>query len=325
MKKSIYINSKGGTGFQFALSHILPELKQEYEEVAVISPYSDIFECNPYCDIVYKPNEIRDFIMDAKSKNAKLVVERMYDTEDFVYKKVSYADAWRKMAGLKTKGNKNGSDTHTVCEPSKKFPMLLQQKNQIIEEIKKNGFESFIICQFWGSQSPLVRVPVDEKGQPDWIKVPYNYDDEPLKRHYPVDLAQEFVNEFRKEHPKTAVILYSLPNEPNLEGTFKFTVPYLTYHELAKDYMCDGVVAIDSSLQHLVAGLTKTLVIWAHSLPTSFGYCYNTNIIQDCRRDDIFYFSDLGPSGAAVRYIKPEELLAKVDYFLYGEKSEEEK
>lgn len=322
MKKSIYINSKGGTGFQFALSHILPELKEEYEEVAVLSPYSDIFECNPYCDIVYKPNEVRDFIMDAKSKDARLIVERLYDTEEFLYKKISYADAWRKMAGLKPHNNKNGSDTHTVCEPSKKFPTLVQQKNQILDEIQKNGFERFIIVQFWGSQSPLVQVPVNNKGQAEWSMVPYNYDNEPLKRHYPVDLAQKFVDDFRLANPKVAVILYSLPNEPSLDGAFKFTVPYLCYHELAKDDKCVGVVAIDSSLQHLTAGLCKSVVIWAHSLPTSFGYDYNKNIIQDCRRDDIFYFSDLGPSGAAVRYVKPEKLLEEVHKYFFYDKEE---
>lgn len=325
-KKSIYINSKGGTGFQFALSHILPELKEEYEEVAVISPYTDIFETNPYCDIAYKPNEIRDFIMDAKSKDAKLIVERMYDTEDFVYKKISYADAWRKMAGLKPKGNKNGSDTHAVNDPLSKYPTIGQQKASILEEIHKNGFGDFVICQFWGSQSPLVQVPIstDKEGKqfPDWSKVPYDYNNEPLKRHYPVDLANEFVKMFREKHPKTAVILFSLPNEPNIEGTFKFTVPYLTYQELAKDENCKGIISIDSSLQHLTAGLNKAVVIWAHSLPLSFGYEYNHNIIQDCRRDDIFYFSDLGPSGAAVRYIKPEKLLEEVDSYLFGEKKE---
>lgn len=324
MSKSIYINSKGGTGFQFALSHVLPELKEKYDEVAVLSPYTDIFEANPFCDIVYKPNEVRDFIMDAKSKDAKLIVERMYDTEDFVYKKISYADAWRKMAGLKLHGNKDGSDTYNVCEPAKKFTNISRQKDAILQEIKKNGFDDFILVQFWGSQSPLVQVPVGERMKEDgtkekfadWGKVPYNYDNEPLKRHYPVDFAQEFVNKFRAKFPKTAVILYSLPNEPALDGTFKFVVPYLCYQELAKDNNCVGVVAIDSSLQHLTAGLCKSVVIWAHSLPLSFGYKYNKNIIQDCRRDDIFYFSDLGPSAAAVRYIKPEKLLEEVvDYF----------
>lgn len=325
MKKSIYINSMGGTGFQFALSHVIPEMKKVYDEVAVISSYYDIFESNPYVDIVYKPNEIRDFIMDAKSKNAKLIVERMYDTEDFVYKKISYADAWRKMAGLPKKNNKDGSDTKTVIEAAKKFPACEKMKNDILNQIKQNGFEDFVICQFWGSQSPLVNPPQGEDGKPDWSKLPYNYDMEPLKRHYPVEKVEEFVKLFRAAHPKTAVILYSLPNEPIVDEVFRFTVPYLTYDLLARESNCKGVIAIDSSLQHLTAGLCKAVVIWAHSLPNSFGYEYNKNIIQDCRRDDIFYFSQLGPSGASVDYIEPSKLLEEVDNYLFVEGDKDDK
>ena len=96
MLKNIYINSQGGLGFNLALSHILKEFKQVYDKVCVLSPYFDVFEVCPYVDAVYKPNEIRDFIFDAKNDDARLICERMYDSEDFIYKKVSYADAWRK-------------------------------------------------------------------------------------------------------------------------------------------------------------------------------------------------------------------------------------
>lgn len=321
-KKSIYINSQGGTGFNLALAHVIPELKEKYDEVAVLSPYFDIFESCPYVDSVYKPNEIRDFIFDAKSKDAKLICERMYDSEEFIYKKVSYADAWRKAAGLKTKGNKDGSDTKTNLEPEKKYPYLGNQANEIVKTIKEKGYKDFVIMQFTGGQSPLVQVPqsTDKDGKvfADWNKVPYNYENEPLKRHYPIDLVNKFIELFRNAHPETAVILYQLPNEPAPENVFRFTVPYLAYHVLARKDECAGVVSIDSSLQHLVAGLTKTVVIWGHSLPLSFGYDYNKNILQDCRRDDILYFSALGPSGAAIRYIKPEDLLKEVDAYIFG-------
>ena len=316
-KTSIYINSQGGTGFNLALAHVIPELKEKYDEVAVLSPYFDIFESCPYVDLVYKPNEIRDFIFDARSKDAKLICERMYDSEEFIYKKVSYADAWRKAAGLKTKGNKDGSDTKTNLEPEKKYPYLINQADDILKKVKENGFKDFVIMQFTGGQSPLTQVPANEKGEPDWSKVPYNYDNEPLKRHYPIDLVNQFISLFRAAHPETAIILYQLPNEPAPDGVFRFTIPYLAYHVLARKEECVGVVTIDSSLQHLVAGLAKTLVIWGHSLPLSFGYDYNKNILQDCRRDDILYFSALGPSGAAIRYIKPTDLLKEVDSYLF--------
>ena len=84
MKKNIYINSQGGLGFNLALSHILPEFKEHYDKVCVLSPYYDVFESSEFVDAVYKPQEIRDFIFDAKNDDARLICERMYDSEDFI-------------------------------------------------------------------------------------------------------------------------------------------------------------------------------------------------------------------------------------------------
>ena len=318
--KNIYINSQGGLGFNLALSHIVKEFKQIYDKVCILSPYFDVFEANPCVDYVYKPNEIRDFIFDAKHDDAKLICERMYDTEDFIYKKLSYADAWRKSAGLEVKNNKDGSDTVSELRPIEKYPNIQNYVDMILQSVSNANKKDFVIMQFEGGQSPLVEVPRDSEGKADWTKVPTNYDNEPLKRHYPFEKAQQFINLFVKSHPDTAVILYQLPNEHKYENTLPFEAPYLTYYVLAKNPMCKGTVSIDSSLQHLVAGVTKSVVIWGHSLPLSFGYNYNKNIVQRCNRDDILYFSALGPSGARIDYIEPNELLKEVNEYLFSKK-----
>lgn len=324
--KNIYINSQGGLGFNLALAHIAGELKTAYDKVCILSPYFDVFESSPYVDYVYKPNEIRDFIFDAKHDDAKLICERMYDSEDFIYKKLSYADAWRKAAGLKIKGNKEGSDTKAELDPYKRYPALINSVNAIITDLNQKGYEDFVIMQFEGGQSPLVEVPTGQDGKPDWSMVPTNYENEPLKRHYPFDKAQEFIIKFREAHPKTAVVLYQLPNEHQYKGAEIYSVPYLVYYQLAKSEGCKGTVSIDSSLQHLVAGVTKSVVIWGHSLPQSFGYEYNHNLIQKCNREDILYFSALGPSGARIDYIEPDKLLKETDAWLFPpEKSDKQK
>lgn len=318
--KNIYINSQGGLGFNLALSHIAKELKQVYDKVCILSPYFDVFEASPYVDYVYKPNEIRDFIFDAKHDDAKLICERMYDTEDFIYKKLSYADAWRKSAGLEVKGNVDGSDTKACLEPLTKYPNLKGYIDNILQAVTSSNKKNYVIMQFEGGQSPLVEVPRDAEGGADWSKVTTNYENEPLKRHYPFEKAQQFINLFAKSHPDTAIILYQLPNEHKYENTLSFEAPYLSYYELARNPMCKGTVSIDSSLQHLVAGVTKSVVIWGHSLPLSFGYNYNKNIVQRCNRDDILYFSALGPSGARIDYIEPKELLKEVNDYLFSKK-----
>ena len=318
--KNIYINSQGGLGFNLALSHIVKEFKQIYDKVCILSPYFDVFESNPYVDYVYKPNEIRDFIFDAKHDDAKLICERMYDTEDFIYKKLSYADAWRKSAGLEVRNNQDGSDTKSELDPLNKYPNLKDISEKILEDVKQSDKKNFVIMQFEGGQSPLVEVPVREDGTRDWSRVPTNYENEPLKRHYPFEKAQEFIKLFQKSHPDTAIVMYHLPNEHKFEDTFCYEVPYLVYYVLAKNEMCLGTVSIDSSLQHLVAGVTKSVVIWGHSLPLSFGYNYNKNIVQRCNRDDILYFSALGPSGARIDYIEPKALLKEVNDYIFSKK-----
>lgn len=310
MVRSIAINVTGGTGKNASLTHILPELKEKYEHIYIRTPYKDIFECCPEVDYVYGPDEVRAFFMD--NKGIPIIHDSMYTTDAFIKKTVSYADAWRIMLGLDTHNNKDGSDVKTIIDPSKKFPQLRQMADEL-------DTGPFIIVQFWGGQTPLVQVPLNEKHEPDWGRVPYDYEHEPLKRHYPVDKAQEFVNLFRAAHPDVRIIQYSLPNEPRLVGCEYKLKPYLAYNLLARSPNCQGIVAIDSSLQHLTAGLCKAVILWAHSLPTSFGYEYNHNIIQKCNRDDILYFTELGPSAARVEYIEPDKLLDEVEGYLYGD------
>ena len=96
-----------------------------------------MFESCESVDYVYKAHEMRDFIFDAKHDDAKLICERMYDSEDFIYKKVSYADAWRKACNIPLKGNKTGSDTHANLNPSKFFPNFKTQANDFMKEFKK--------------------------------------------------------------------------------------------------------------------------------------------------------------------------------------------
>jgi hypothetical protein len=320
--KEFYVNVAGGCGFNMAFCSWVTEYKKEHpNEVKfyVTSPYVDVFESCDAIDGVYKPNEIRDFIFDAKANDGTLVMQRLYDMDGFIKKELNYSEAWSDLLGLP---RLEKPVTANFENAKVKFPNIIKQKSDILKAIDK--FDDFIIVQFWGGQSPLVQVPVgqDEKGNkfPDWRQVPYNYENEPLRRHYPIEKAQKFVELYMKEHPKTAIIQYSLPNEPMLQGdnVVHATVPYLCYYELAKDEKCKGIVSIDSSLPHLTAGITKAIVIWAHSTPEAFGYEYNHNIIQRCNRNDILYFSALGASAAKVDYIEPEELLKEVDDYLEG-------
>lgn len=303
-----FISVQGGTGLNVSLASFLTAIKPQHPEdkYFVTSPYYDLFEACEAVDGVYKPNEMRDFIFDAiNMKNSKIINTRLYDLDKFIRKELNYSEAWAWLLGYHTfKDTEGGTAVKSVLNPYKVYPQLKAQVETIQKAITEKGYKDYAIMQFCGSQSPLVQVP-----NGDWSKVPYDYQNEPLKRHYPLDKAQKFVELYHKANPETAIILYQLPNEPKPEAPYIFVnvMPYLAYYELAKN--AKEVVTIDSSLQHLIAGLTKTTVIWGHTLPDNFGYSYNNNIIQDCRRDDILYFTQLGPSGARIQYIEPEDLL----------------
>lgn len=335
MSKKYYVNVAGGTGLNINLASIITAIKKEFPqeyEFFVCSPYWDVFESCPAVDGVYKPNELRDMIYDAKANDGIIVTQRIYDTNAFIYKLATYETAWCDFFGITANfvgTDGQGMNVKSVLEPEGKFPFLVQQVAEIKKSLKG---KKFILVQWQGGQSPLTQVPTDQKGQLDWSKVPYNYDNEPLKRHYPIEKAKEFCQIFKANHPDVEIIEYSLPNEPHCDTTIKAVVPYLAYYMLAKDKDCVGAVTIDSSLQHLIAGVTKNVVIWAHSINASndgktiyqnpFGYAYNKNIVQPCRRDDVLFFSALGPSGAKVTYIDPTSLYNEVNSYLFGDKDE---
>lgn len=317
--KNILCDIRGGLGKNFAFARIIPELKQKYEKVSVISPYWDVFSAVPECDYVYKPDEARAAIEDA-ADDTYIMIDHIYDTNEFVRKEITYQDAFRLACGLEMKDEgKDGSDTKISIDVYKAFPLLKQQVDYALSDIKAKGYKNFILVQFTGSQSPLTNVPANpQTGAPDWSKVPYTGQNTGLSRHYPLDKAQEFVNLFHQEHPDTAIINYNLPNEYDLKDTLKYIMPYLCYAELAKDKGCLGVVGIDSSLPHIISGICPAVIMWHHSAPPSFSYSYNKNLIAHCNRDSIKYFTALGKASNRIDYIQPSDLLIAVNEHLYN-------
>ncbi len=322
--KKYYIDVKMGTGGNIALCHVLNYLKDHYQddfEFNVVSPYHDLFQACPAVTHTYTPQQYRDFVFDAKANDGEIIEHRLYDMSDFIFKKLNYTQAWLQLMNIPREYwpeiDEGAESTPTTVvskfDVYKAFPALKPMVDAILKKHKK-----FIIVQFEGGCSPLIQVPLGQNGQPDWSRVPKNYGTEPLARIYPEDKAQEFINLFKQDHPDVDIINFALPNERNYTGTVKYTVPYLVYYMLASSDKCLGTVSIDSCLQHLVAGKTKSVVMWHHTLPENFGYLYNKNLKAKCRRDDILYFTPLGPSGAAVDYITPTDLEIEVNNCLFN-------
>lgn len=301
--KEIYVDVKGGLGMNLSLARVIQAVQKKDDKVkfSVLSPYYDVFESSGID--FYTPEQYRDFIFDAKEKKATIVEHRVYDIDRFIYKELNYKNAWLELFGYK--------DNYISDEEYNKLELTpLAGSDVILEQFNKNIDKKFLLVQFSGGQSPL-DVPADG----DWAKKPYDAVHEPLQRHYPIEKAKEFVRLFKEAHPDVEIVQYALPNEPIADDVKVFAMPYMTYGLLAKHPNCIGAVTIDSSLAHMITGNTKVLTIWGHSLPDSFGYSCNKNIIQKCRREDILYFTALGPSGAKITYIEPDKLLNEVEEY----------
>ena len=137
---------------------------------------------------------------------------------------MNYSEAWSDLLGLP---RLEKPVTANFENAKVKFPNTTNQKNEILKAINK--FDDFIIVQFWGGQTPLVQVPVgqDEKGNkfPDWRQVPYNYENEPLRRHYPIEKAQKFVDTYagtgRIQFPNSKTVVHEFITLPfNVGKTF---------------------------------------------------------------------------------------------------------
>ena len=101
--KEFFVSVAGGSGFNMAFCSWATEYKKEHpNEVKfyVTSPYVDLFESCDAIDGIYKPNEVRDFIFDAKANNGTLIMQRLYDMDGFIKKELSYSEAWSDLLGL---------------------------------------------------------------------------------------------------------------------------------------------------------------------------------------------------------------------------------
>ena len=308
MKKNLLVYLQGGTGYHAAFAQILPEAKKYYDKIYVCSAYADIFKQNPYVEYVYNPEDGAAAFQDLDIDDTFIAAGRVYDYDEFIHKDINYSDAFRRWIGIPEK-HEDLSTTKIEVKDNEQFQNLADQiEDHLFHKLKDKKYKNFILMQTTGGQSPL-----SDTNQP------YDNRQQPLRRYMSPELAQQFISLFKKAHPETAIVLYQLPNEPRYANTEQFIVPYLTYTYLAKSKKCKGIVAIDSSLQHLTAGETPAIVLYYHTVPKCFGYTDNINILQHCKRDDIRFFTILGRASNKVDEIKPEVLMQIVEDNLYGQ------
>lgn len=307
LKKDCLISIEGGMGKNVMFTSLLPELKEKYNKVCIVSPYDDIFRSSPYVDEVYNPNNptipYNDFVM---ANTTDVFWRDPYNNQKFIKKQCHLYTAWREELGLPTKDNDagwgKGEEKFTAfntLDTSLRFGDLVDDVEKYVAEHPR-----IIVIQFQGGFSPLGYNPQDPNCQQ--VRDPHN--EGGLRRNF--YRGQKLVDMIKAEYPDHLILNYALPNEMEYAGTEKVLKPYLWWRELLKHV--DKVICIDSSLQHLATGTVKDItVIWAETSPEHFGYVQNKNIKAKCSNSQA-YFRPLGHAVNDIIYPTPEEIMEVV-------------
>jgi len=247
---AIYIIN-GGVGKHIAFTALIDKLAEK-GEVQMMTAYPDVFRHHPKVKASYSHEE--PGLYDRVSRDTDIIFREPYYSP-FVFAKTHLLYEWAKLLGIEYEGEL--PQWHSC----KKW---YREAKEVIKKIPKR---KFILVQFGGGQSPY------DVNQPR-VFIPQGQ-----RRAYPLNMAQDFINQFTKAHPDIAVVNYSMVNEEysHLGGCCVLNTAYWLYPELLKASM--GFVGIDSSLQHMAAGVgVSGVVIWGATGPEQFGYPIHGNI-----------------------------------------------
>lgn len=262
---------EGGIGKHILFSAILPKLKEKYQKVILVSAHPDVFLGNP--------NVWRNFHF----AHPYLYEDYLKDIE--VIKKEPYLETSYRLGKnhlLKVYCDLYEVEYSETLRPEVYITFVEEQNCvQFLSQINR----PFILLQIFGGQSVIGASKVS------------------FGRDLPVNIAQEFVNNFKAKYPGVEVLQVRLPNEPLLQNVipvtgsvFRFLFPLMP--------KCVTFVAIDSFLQHLSAAFNKKgVVLWGATDPKKLGWSHNVNIYNENSCEELFchrpetYFFDQTSSG----------------------------
>lgn len=289
---------EGGIGKHILFSATLKKLKEKYGQIILVSAHPDVFIGNPnvWRNLSFShPYLYEDYLKDVVVIKKEPYLESSYRLE--------------KEHLLKTYCNLLGIEYDEKMIPEiYTYQFEEQQCLQTISQINK----PFILLQIYGGQSTM-----------GVNKVSY-------ARDLPVEIAQEFVNKFKKKYPNFEILHVKLPNEPNLLNvvpisgvTFRTVFPFMKY--------CKTFVAIDSFLQHLSAAFQKPgVVLWGGTNPQKLGWRHNKNIFIEnscselfCHRPETYFFDQTSagypwicPNNYSCMRFDPEYILENISELL---------
>ena len=306
-KKDLVAIIQGGTGNQGMRLALIDEVKENFNDVYVIAPYADfyqLYEDEGVTAFQQAPNSLYEqLIRGSSAEDVEIVAINPYEIGDFVAKRIHFFDAVRTTLGLPRKGTEECMSRFAKFDEklNEKYPDICKEAEDEAKKLLKDHKKKYIcLVQSSGGQSPLGNAQGTYSPLNDPLVRPY--------RHF-----AKMIELLQKKYPDTLFVQYRLKNEPEIKDTVTLEHPYLYYNQFAK--YCEAVIAIDSSLQHIVTETSKhTNILWAETLPTSFGYSKNNNIFfVKNELDTEPFFSYWQNKPAVIKYKTPEEVIEELD------------
>jgi hypothetical protein len=298
MTKNIYIQINGGVGKHISFTSLLPILKNKYENIYISSIYGDIFKSNPYVKEV-NPKVDKTFYKDIiLSDNTKIVLGDPYDYEPFLKKKIHVLEAWGNLCDIEINDGMS-LKTELYMTENEKFTV-----DKVINELRRRTKDRFILIQLNGGQSPHNFDMNNEKE--------FTFFNEELRRFYPFDYYVELIKKLREVYPEYTIVRYGLINEQipyeisNMVLTIQPAILYKNYYWISQ--YANHIICIDSSLQHMTAGIKPSVVIWGNTKPEHFGYSIHKNL-QENNENTMSYFRPLGENNPNIIFPSPNKVI----------------
>ena len=268
--KGVLFQIVGGLGANVMQTAVLREFKKQNpdKELHVRAAYPDVFKMLPFIDS-YQGNVP---VGSAKTyADFELMgLDEPYADLEYRRHNCHYIEAACRRYGLKPVDDLEISGVIKLTKREEKIG--LKYYHNLFEQAPQMRGKKLIAFQ-WTGGTPTFNPNM--ANQPERATI---------ARSLPQEIAQSIVNKLVENG--YAVLQVSVPAEPKLNGCLHLS---LTQQPMPIRYMfsilnlCNGLIGIDSSAQHIwkALGKDKAIVLWGGNSPKQLGYDSNINLINE--------------------------------------------
>jgi len=248
-EKYLVWHIEGGLGKNIAATALCQPIKQYYPDrkLIMVVSHPEVFLNNPYIDRVYFIGNKSYFYDDyIHEKDTLIFKQEPYNQTDHILKRKHLIHNWCDILGIEYKGQQ----PQIYVNMAQKMTTGLWKRNKPVMVIQTNGG------------------PLNQQK--------YNYS---WSRDIPFDIAQEIVNNYKKDYH---IFQVTRPDSQKLDGVEVVDKSLANMELFALLVEAKKRLLIDSCLQHAAASFKlPSTVLWIGTSPKVFGYDLHNNIIAN--------------------------------------------